>query len=518
MNKKLLLFLITISYSLTQFSVETSAAGNKKIFVMAHYMPWFQAPPVSNSWGWHWTMNHLNPNVIKSNGEREIASHFYPLTGPYDSQDKDILEYQVLLMKLSGIDGVLVDWYGNENYNDYGIINQSTNALFNEIAKANLSFSIVYEDQTIKNMISGGHITSNQAIAYGQSAMNYLQSNWFASNTYLKIDNRPVLLNFGPQYFTKSSDWENLFSGLTSVPLLFTEDNILLPIGAGAFPWPPMWKSNPSGILTQSALSDYLNQFYSKSQNWSYRIGSAFPGFYDIYQEAGVSSSYGFLDSQNGSTFQFTLQQAIIGKPNIIQLVTWNDYGEGTNIEPTVEYGYTYLEAVQNFVRTSINTTFKFRNEDLRLPLRLYQLRKKYSSDSGVNSTLDKAFNLLVSDNVAGAKVLVDSLETLTTVQNNNVGMPVEFSLGQNYPNPFNPTTTIRFSIPVETFYGTSLQLIVLKVYDVLGREVTTLVNKLLPAGNYSVDFDADNLSSGVYLYRLEANDYVATKKMILIK
>ncbi len=86
---------------------------------MVHYMPWFQTPSISGYWGWHWTMNHFNPDKIDLTGRHEIASHYCPLTGPYDSQDKDILEYQVLLMKISGIDGVLVDWYGNENYNDY---------------------------------------------------------------------------------------------------------------------------------------------------------------------------------------------------------------------------------------------------------------------------------------------------------------------------------------------------------------------------------------------------------------
>ena len=77
--------------------------------ILVHYMPWYQTPSVSGYWGWHWTMNHFNPDSLDDNGHREIASHFYPLTGPYDSRDDDILEYQALLMKLSGIDGVIVD-------------------------------------------------------------------------------------------------------------------------------------------------------------------------------------------------------------------------------------------------------------------------------------------------------------------------------------------------------------------------------------------------------------------------
>lgn len=73
--------------------------------LLAHYMPWYQTPSVSGMWGWHWTMNHFNPNQQDSEGQAQIASHYYPHTGPYDSRDDAILEYQLALMKLSGIDG-----------------------------------------------------------------------------------------------------------------------------------------------------------------------------------------------------------------------------------------------------------------------------------------------------------------------------------------------------------------------------------------------------------------------------
>ena len=70
-------------------------------------------------------MNHFDPEKTDDNGKREIASHYYPLTGPYDTNDEKILEYHALLMILSGIDGVLVDWYGMEDFWDYAILNQS---------------------------------------------------------------------------------------------------------------------------------------------------------------------------------------------------------------------------------------------------------------------------------------------------------------------------------------------------------------------------------------------------------
>ncbi len=90
---------------------------------------------------------------------------------------------------------------------------------------------------------------------------------------------------------------------------------------------------------------------------------------------------------------------------------------------------------------------------------------------------------------------------------------PGEFCLKQNYPNPFNSSTTIAYEIPVETYYNTSL-----RVYDLLGREVALLVNDKKAPGSYQVTFNGAGLASGVYLYRLSAGTFVATKRLVLLK
>jgi hypothetical protein len=90
-------------------------------------------------------------------------------------------------------------------------------------------------------------------------------------------------------------------------------------------------------------------------------------------------------------------------------------------------------------------------------------------------------------------------------------GIVHSYQLMQNYPNPFNPETKISYSIPNPEF-------VTLKVYDMLGKEVQTLVNEFQSAKTYSVSFDASDLSSGVYLYKLQAGDFFDSKKMILIK
>ncbi len=91
------------------------------------------------------------------------------------------------------------------------------------------------------------------------------------------------------------------------------------------------------------------------------------------------------------------------------------------------------------------------------------------------------------------------------------IEIPLEFSLEQNYPNPFNPATTIKFSIAASS-------LVTIKVYDVLGNEIASLVNEEKPAGNYQVIFDSSNLPSGAYFYQLITGSFVQTKKMIILK
>jgi hypothetical protein len=86
-----------------------------------------------------------------------------------------------------------------------------------------------------------------------------------------------------------------------------------------------------------------------------------------------------------------------------------------------------------------------------------------------------------------------------------------EFKLYQNYPNPFNPLTTIKLTLPKSEF-------VTLKVYDILGEEVTTLITKKLRAGNHTYQFDGSNIASGVYLYKIAAGEYTDVKKMILLR
>ncbi len=99
----------------------------------------------------------------------------------------------------------------------------------------------------------------------------------------------------------------------------------------------------------------------------------------------------------------------------------------------------------------------------------------------------------------------------LTGTENSNTTAPGEYSLEQNFPNPFNPTTNIKFSVAKAGF-------VKIVVFDVLGREVQTLVNNKLAEGSYEVNFDGSSLYSGIYFYKITSGDYSQVRKMVLIK
>jgi len=148
-----------------------------------------------------------------------------------------------------------------------------------------------------------------------------------------------------------------------------------------------------------------------------------------------------------------------------------------------------------------------------------------FSSDTGRNWTEQKIFDgelkgrdIVFTDNEHGWLLCDGKLfhtsnngGIISSVTANKNQIPLGYSLEQNYPNPFNPVTTIKYSIPEYSFVN-------LTVYDLLGREVQTLINEYKPAGKYQTIFNADKLSSGVYVLTLKAGEFKGSKKIILLK
>lgn len=101
----------------------------------------------------------------------------------------------------------------------------------------------------------------------------------------------------------------------------------------------------------------------------------------------------------------------------------------------------------------------------------------------------------------------------------NEISIPYHFQLYQNFPNPFNPSTIIKFTIPnVESRNASALQHVTLKIYDILGRVVSILVNEDKAPGNYEVKFDGTGLPSGIYFYTIKSGSFYSSKKMMLLK
>jgi pimeloyl-ACP methyl ester carboxylesterase len=344
---------------------QSSAEKVARPLILAHYMPWYTAKPFSDHWGWHWTMDHFDPEK-QVDGKREIASKFQPLIGPYDSGDPDVLEYHLLLMKLAGIDGVIVDWYGLTDYRDYAILHRNTTRLLEQCERLKMKFVICYEDQTIRALVDGKRISAADRVSHAVDEINWLCKYWFKSGSYVRLNGKPVLLSFGHAGL-KNDEWSQCLSQLASPVAYFSQD-IRRKGAIGGFGWP-----SPKAGMQQ------VDRFLVQANQWPKAIPVAFPRFDDIYKQAGVSEGYPRLADNDGRTLKETLKKALNSNAPIIQIATWNDWGEGTQIEPSREFGDRDLQNIQSMLREAVLTAF--RHQDLSLVNRLFKARR-----SGVQS------------------------------------------------------------------------------------------------------------------------------------
>ncbi|MBI5684535.1 MAG: hypothetical protein HZC54_05615 [Verrucomicrobia bacterium] len=384
--------------------------GEAEPLLLAHYMPWYTTKEFSGQWGWHWSMGRFDPDRVRVDGRSEAASHDYPLIGLYDSADPHALECQALLMKFAGLDGVVVDWYGTDDFNDYAANHRNTERLIPFIKKAGLRFAICYEDQSIGQMVKAKAIEAERAVARGKQALQWLQKHWFGDDAYVKRDGRPVLFVFGPQYF-KGDQWSELRAALSSRPFIYALPHLAKDASAdGVFGWPPVAGGK---TLAPAEWRQELDRLYARRAAGEFVAAVAFPGYHDIYKEAGLHESYGRIDDREGKTFAETLDLALKSGAPLIQIATWNDYGEGTVIEPTRNHGYRYLEMLQARAQGLRRSPARFRPADLRLPVTLYQLRKRCAGNGEAGRELDKATALLFTSKCGEAGVALKKAAAL---------------------------------------------------------------------------------------------------------
>jgi len=175
--------------------------------------------------------------------------------------------------------------------------------------------------------------------------------------------------------------------------------------------------------------------------------------------------------------------------------------GNGT-VASVAASGLNYLNQGSSFLEKFYDNIFEQPN--ISLGQALLQAKISSNFDNSIDA-ISRRYTLL------GDPALKIKSEIIAQITDQSKTIPDSYTLKQNYPNPFNPSTTISYSIPQSGF-------VIIKVNNILGQEVTTLVNELKHAGTYEVEFNGLDLSSGVYFYQMKVNDFVEVKKFMLLK
>jgi|GEM_PF-2632746 len=238
---------------------------------------------------------------------------------------------------------------------------------------------------------------------------------------------------------------------------------------------------NGNGYPDEDDLYHELQMFYNPSY--------VPPILWDVWSEciptpqSGSSQPIGLIAKNNGSRTDYYFSGGAINSASIKIPI-------GITIEKGSEFDL-----------------FKVGEKDGK-QLLIFANKKEIDVSKPVFSIQNNGKEIKISGSVNG-EIPVTVSSTTSIV--NDTSIPTEFNLSQNYPNPFNPVTTITYQLPESGNVS-------LKVFDILGNEVQTLVNEEKEVGSYTVQFDASSFASGMYVYRLQVNDYLSTRKMILTK
>lgn len=360
--------------------------------IMAHVMPWYEAPPLASAWGWHWTMEVFDPARVVD-GRPSIASRYTPAIGPYDSSDPAVIEYQLLTMKLAGIDGVIVDWYGRAEFRDHAALHRATTRIVEAAARLGMTFAICYEDQTIPALEKEGRIGAADRVSHAVGELRWLAENWFRLPAHARLDGQPLLLSFGNAGLD-DEEWTEVLGEL-AVPVAYVSEHRRRPAAVGAFDWPVP----KEGIAGTRAFNE-------RSAEWPQRIPVAYPRFHDIYAEAKVHASWGQVADDDGATFRETFAAALATGAPIVQVATWNDWGEGTIVEPSREFGLRDLVVIQD-ARRAQDGRFPWTNADLELPRRLLEARRGGGAED--RDRLDRIAAALADGDAEEARGLLDA-------------------------------------------------------------------------------------------------------------
>jgi competence transcription factor ComK len=344
-----------------------------------------------------------------------------------------------------------------------------------------------------------------------------------------------------------------LFSNLAMAQITITMDDVLNGIGTTEA------RTGDSSITINVGSS-------GENQSWDFRNDLKDSGSYTVEilnpGQTAVADSFPGANLAEYSGIpqldQFTIDFYKVTQSNFVHVGTYEEFGTPllyiTSIQDTVSplplsYGstwekvntdtlyYFYPDYIENIEIDSIQNTIDAYGT-LHLPigdfecLRLRIDKKiniQYFFPASAETKTQIEYHWISRNNIELASAtsqsnetdpdftnasyfeMLDSLNSNTVAVRDKDNRPLGFKLFQNYPNPFNPTTTIKYDLPKQAH-------VTLKVYNILGQKVATLLNGVKQAGSYEVNFNASNLSSGIYFYRLKTGQNILTKKMILLK
>ena len=482
------IMIIHLSKAQTKENSTSWSITNK--MVGAHYVGWYgDSSSRSQDSLRHWKDGHVHS----------------PMIGLYDSRRPSLLTYHLLTAWACGIDGFIFDWYGKESFENKSLITlKSVIDIIRNINSSQFHFSLIvcYDDQATGSLDSNLLFLRDSVIGLPSSYLSYL-----------------VIFIFNYPGYYSASDYRRKADSIFSTPpvLVWNESQQeVFPYVDGCYPWVQPSDTNGDGYPDWDSAGknwgkSYLGDFYWRVNNLPqlgqlrFACSGVWPGFDDRPLTWGQNR---WMDRQDGkmydSTWNFVHTYTYPLLLPWVQIETWNDFNEGTEIEATKEDRYKYLLATKKnigkFKNISIDQidTSKFVEAE-----RIYYIHRALEKSKGDSAIFDPSIDSAIAR-------FFDTPTNVTSNRQYNT-LPVEFALQQNYPNPFNPSTTIGYELPKNAY-------VTLIVYDLLGRPVETLVNKLQSAGNHSVRFNGTNLPSGIYFYRLQAGTYYHTMKLLLLK
>jgi glycoprotein endo-alpha-1,2-mannosidase len=386
-------------------AVSTQAEDSPRVF--AHYMPWFRAEPRANGsiewdhWQWYGKGRKHDPDTILENGRRDIASVFYPMIGPYDGRDPAVLEYHMLTAKAAGIEGFIADWYGPNTYADI---------VFSEMTKTaeryGMKVCICLEEKAFFPGYSKAE-TRGQVQDVMEQHIRHVLEKYGHSPAYHQVNGKPVFFIFNNfqdgilgQHILRPDELAPVLDRFKDSPIMFVR---------GYFN--PAYDALVRAGYVWCGDAKTREEFYSTGTTLraegrlDYWVGLANPGFNDTGVN-GWGNGSRVTERRGTAEFQDHWNEVLKYKPDAVQIATWNDFEEGTTIEPAEEYGFTFVNETEKNVQRFTGRTANI--NDNPWPLRIYHLRKMAASlDDEAKAHWNQKLDSFAQDFAQGKRFLM---------------------------------------------------------------------------------------------------------------